>query len=158
MTSITAQKINVMLEDYIKIMEEEHEMAVSKFKKVKDKASKFIYAIEVNKNLKNNNLSKEDKNIIKSNLVKFFGENYNIEDILKKAEAFQDEYKVFTHEDLQKKYNEIPIVLYDRSDLADTMRLIKILDYKESTDLNNTYFVDEYSEENLKKLIKVVYE
>jgi hypothetical protein len=45
MTSITAQKIYVMLEDYIKIMEEEHEMAISNFKKVKEKASKFIYAI-----------------------------------------------------------------------------------------------------------------
>jgi hypothetical protein len=79
-------------------------------------------------------------------------------EILKKAEAFQVAYGVFSHEDLQKKYNEIPVVLYDRTDLADTMKLIKVLDYKESTDLNNTYFIDEYSEENFKKLIKVVYD
>ncbi|MGB2111165.1 MAG: hypothetical protein ACPHY8_04900 [Patescibacteria group bacterium] len=54
-----------MLEDYIKIMTEEHEMAVAKFQKIKNQASGFLYAIEADKKLKKNGLSKEEKEEIK---------------------------------------------------------------------------------------------
>ncbi|MGB2111164.1 MAG: hypothetical protein ACPHY8_04895 [Patescibacteria group bacterium] len=37
------------------------------------------------------------------------------------------------------------------------MKYIKVLDYGQSTDLNNLYYVDEFSEENLKKMMKRVY-
>lgn len=158
MTSITAQKIYVMLEDYISIMEEQHEIAVNNFKKVRNKASGFLYAIEAEQKLRENGLSKQDQAEIKGNLVKFYWENYNINEIIKNAWAFQAEFWIYSQEDLQKKYNEIPPVLYDRNNLSDTMKLIKVLDYGNSTDLNNTFFVDNFSEDNLKKLIKKVYE
>lgn len=157
MTSITAQKIYVMLEDYIKIMTEEHEMAVAKFQKIKNQASSFLYAIEADKKLQKNGLSKEEKEEIKWNLIKFFGEWYNLSEIVKKACAFQDEYQIYSSEDIQKRYNAIPEILYDMWDLADTMKYIKVLDYGQSTDLNNLYYVDEFSEENLKKMMKRVY-
>lgn len=157
MTSITAQKIYVMLEDYIKIMTEEREIAVAKFQKIKNQASGFLYAIEAEKKLKKNGLSREQKEEIKWNLIKFFGEQYNLSEIIQEALAFQDEYQIYSSQDIQKRYNEIPEILYDMWDLADTMKYIKVLDYGQSIDLNNLYYVDEFSEESLKKMMKRVY-
>jgi hypothetical protein len=49
-------------------------------------------------------------------------------EILEEADSFQKEYEIYSKEDVQKKYSQLPIVLYDRFDLEKTMNLVQTLE------------------------------
>lgn len=158
MTDMTKSIIYLMLNDYITIMEENRDKALNEFKKIRTLANKYFYAIEANEKLIQNGLTTEQKDKIYSHLEKKFWEDYNMSEILEEADSFQKEYEIYSKEDLQKKYSQIPIVLYDRYDLEKTMNLIQTLEVWEEVILENSYQIEHFSEDVMKKMFKKVSE
>ena len=157
MTKLTSLQIRDMLEDYIKVMEANIILAKKNYTKIARSGKKYIYFLESQEKLRKNNLSREEKTKIKSTLYKMFWEDYNIRLIQEEAEAFQSEYNIYSTQDIEEKYNDVPALLYDRDDLQKTMSYVKILEIWEEETLNDFYYIDEYDKNVVKKLIKKVY-
>ncbi len=152
MTKLTALQSEQMLLDFVKVARAKMEEAIEQNEKIEKELKLHIFIVEAYEKLKSK-ISKQDREKLKWALYKKLWDDYNLESIYSESKAILEEQKVFTVLDIKKKLETVTELLYDETDIANTMSLVHLLEVWDEEVLNDFFYIDKYDKKTLEYIL-----